>query len=150
MSQVEKKKVNWPSVRQRAVMGISLFLAVVVGIAGFMELIGLPMMIEKFERWLYPRWFVHFAGAFELAAAALIAYPKTRRIGACLMMAAMFGAIITHLKYDYSWTRLVLPVLFFAGAYFVNWELRRETRHSDSGVQRNHQEAREDKGASSA
>lgn len=121
--------------RQRAVRGISLFLAVVMAIAGFMKLVGLPMIADEFEHWLYPRWFMHFAGAFELVAAGLTAYPKTRRYGVCLVMAAMFGAIITHMKFDYEWTPLVLPILFFAAAWYVNWELRRETQGSGASSQ---------------
>jgi len=148
MSEENASQVDWQNLRRRAIVGISLFLAVVLGIAGFMKLIGLPMMIDKFEQWLYPRWFVHFAGAFELAAAGLIAYPKTRRYGALLAMAAMFGAIITHLKYDYSWTVLILPVLFFAGAWYLNWEMRREAQHSEA-AERNG-DASEGKNAPSA
>jgi uncharacterized membrane protein YphA (DoxX/SURF4 family) len=132
MATEDVKPTSMHDWRVRAVCWISIFLAVVMALAGFMKVIGLPMMVDKFEHWLYPRWFLHFAGAFEIVAAGLIAYHKTRRYGAWLVMAAMFGAIITHLKYDYSWVELIVPVLFLSGAWFVNRELRPELGHSDA------------------
>jgi uncharacterized membrane protein YphA (DoxX/SURF4 family) len=127
----QAKTIETQPWRQRAVIGISLLLAVVLTLSGFIKLIGLPMVVEQFESWLYPRWFVHFAGALELLAAGLIAYPRTRQFGAWLVMAVMFGAIITHLKYDYSWTDVAPAILLFAGAWYVNWELKKRAGKRD-------------------
>lgn len=132
MSEPPPKNCDVRQWRQPTVVGVSLLLAVVLTLTGFVKLIGLPMMVERFQDWLYPRWFVHFTGAVELVAAGLIAYPRSRQFGALLVMAVMFGAIITHLKYDYSWTSVVPAILLFAGAWFVNWDLKERSKQADA------------------
>ena len=81
-------------------------------------------MVRRFEAWGYGAGFATVIGIMELLGGFLILVPKTRRLGAGLIIIDMAGAIYTHLR-----TGIGSPVL--AGVYLALaagiTHLRRET-----------------------
>ena len=66
--------------------------------AGGAKLSGAPEMIQNFEGFGLPIWFMYLTGAIEVAAAALLLIPKLAPIGAGLLIPTMIGAVLAHLS----------------------------------------------------
>jgi uncharacterized membrane protein YphA (DoxX/SURF4 family) len=92
--------------------------------AGGAKLAGNPKMAANFARWGYPRWFMTFVGAAEVAGAIGVLVPETRVLAAAGLLLLMLGGAGTHLRhreFAASVPALLLTamqgfVLFFGGA----------------------------------
>ncbi|WP_019629915.1 DoxX family protein [Actinomadura atramentaria] len=62
-----------------------------------------------------PRTWTHVSGAAELACAAALAVPRTRRAGGLATAALMVGVFPANVKMAYDWRNKPLPLK--AGAY---------------------------------
>lgn len=73
-----------------------LFLAYVFFKAGWSKFSDTSGWAQAFRYWGYPDWFRIMVGVMEVAAAALVLYPRTAGFGAILIMMVMLGGMGTH------------------------------------------------------
>jgi uncharacterized membrane protein YphA (DoxX/SURF4 family) len=88
--------------RRRLLLGVCLVLAVefvLGGAAKFYpgETFFGPSYAVKFVGWGYPAWFRFVVGSGELLSAALLFFPRTRFLGAAILVVILTGAVITHI-----------------------------------------------------
>ena len=74
--------------------------AVAFAAAGVGKLMGVPMMHQSFATMGLPSWFGYFIGTCELAGAAGLVLPQTRKLAALGLIAIMLGAIYFHVAYS--------------------------------------------------
>ncbi|MEJ5082900.1 MULTISPECIES: DoxX family protein [unclassified Ochrobactrum] len=82
-----------------------------------------PQNAASYARWSYPDWFHYITATLELAAAALLINPPTRKTGAAIGALVMGAASLTtlfHTEYDHAISPLIvlivsLLVLFLSG-----------------------------------
>src|ERR1051325_6411307 len=83
---------------------LAVFLAVVFGAIGLTHLLGPRFLREAFEKWEYGTGLRLVTGAFEIAAALMLAYPELRAWGIALAALIMFAAVVTLLNHkQYLW-----------------------------------------------
>lgn len=75
---------------------VSFLVAAVFCAAGSAMLLGLPWMINLFDRVGAGQWFRFVTGALELAGCVLLLRASTRYLGALLLLLIMLVAIATH------------------------------------------------------
>jgi putative oxidoreductase len=92
--------------------------------AGASKLLGRPEMVALYDAIGVGQWFRYVTGLFELSGAALIVLPKTRAVGAGLLVSVMLGAIATHLFVLHN--APTVPVVLLALAGSVLWNYRQE------------------------
>ena len=83
------------------------------------KLMGKPEMVGLFEVIGVGQWFRYVTGILELTGAVLIVVPKTRSVGAVLLIAVMLGAVATHLFILHAAPTAPLVLLLLAS--FVAW-----------------------------
>ena len=96
---------------------VAIVLQVVLGLAfvgaGGSKLAGAQQMIEDFDRFGYPRWFMYFTGAVEITGAlgALVGIfvPGLAVFGGLLLAATMVGAVFTHIRMRDPVSKMVPP-----------------------------------------
>lgn len=81
--------------KNKALLAISILLAIAFLGAGSMKLIG--GMVEGFEGYGYPGWFSYFIGACEIAGAIGLFIRKTAVYAASGLLIVMIGAVGTHI-----------------------------------------------------
>ena len=74
--------------------GMLVFAFGVQGVAKFSDTSG---WATAFAHWGYPVWFRMLIGVLEVAAAAMLLWPRTAPIGAALVIVIMIGGIGTHI-----------------------------------------------------
>lgn len=72
-------------------------LALAMFMAGIQKLIGNEMLWQQFINFGYARWFFYLTGIIEVGAAILIWIPKTRLVGAVMIVVTMLGAAYSNL-----------------------------------------------------
>ena len=75
---------------------LALFLIYVFSRAGLDKFDDGSGWARAFRFWGYPVWFRILIGAIELAAAALLLWPRTAAYGALLIVVVMLGGMGTH------------------------------------------------------
>ena len=109
-------------------MGILIIvLQVVLGLAflgaGASKLGGAQQMLDDFDRFKYPRWFMYFTGGLEVASAlgvlAGIFVPVLAVLGGLLLAATMVGAVSTHVRMKDPASRIVPPLVLLVLAITV-------------------------------
>jgi hypothetical protein len=93
-----------PTVRNRALRiaaevlmwALTLWLIYVFSRAGLDKFDDASGWARAFRFWGYPVWFRMLIGAIELAAAALLCWPRTAACGALLIVVVMLGGMGTH------------------------------------------------------
>lgn len=79
-----------------------------------------PDIAASYRRWGYPDWFHFVTGALELAAAGLLAWRRTRAVGAALAVSVMGAAVLTVLLHgDHG--HLPPPLVVLALSALVGW-----------------------------
>jgi uncharacterized membrane protein YphA (DoxX/SURF4 family) len=72
-----------------------------LGAAGS-KLAGTQQMVEMFDHFKYPRWFMYFTGAVEVVGALGVLVgvfvPVLAVLGGLLLAATMAGAVFTHIR----------------------------------------------------
>lgn len=91
---------------------ISAFLMLTFVVSGTTKLAGVELHRQNFARWGYPGWFLPLTGAIELLAALLVIIPRTRFVGAALIVCVMLGALATHVRFA-EYAMFPLPVVLF-------------------------------------
>ena len=85
---------------------IAIVLQVILGLAflgaGGSKLAGTQQMVEMFDHFKYPRWFMYFTGVVEIFGALGVLLgifvPVLAVLGALLLAATMVGAVLTHVR----------------------------------------------------
>lgn len=98
--------------------------------ASSVQLMGQPEMVRLFEAVGIGQWFRYVTAILELTGAVLIVVPKTRSVGAALLVAIMLGAIATHLFILHNAPTAPLVLLLLSS--FVVWGRRRELAREQS------------------
>ncbi|MEM5432764.1 DoxX family protein [Cupriavidus oxalaticus] len=88
------KSASSTSARIRGV--VCLLVAAIFCAAGSAMLLGLPWMVDLFERIGAGQWFRFVTGTLELAGCALLLPASTRHFGALLLLLIMLVAIAAH------------------------------------------------------
>jgi len=113
-------KTERPKWQRIALWILSGLLAAAFVLSGGTKLSGPEEMANNFIRWGYPSWFMYVTGAIELVAAVMLLIPRTRFVGAFLLVATMGGAVLTHVvnaEAVHSFPALVLGLLAGVLAY---------------------------------
>lgn len=103
--------------------GLAALVALAMGMAGGSKLAGVEMHVENFAKWGYPGFFVYLTGAIEVGGALLLLVPKTRWVGAALLVVTMLAAMATHALFA-EWGGLVAPAVLGAMAAGAGWLAR--------------------------
>lgn len=106
---------------------LTIVLQVILGLvfigAGGSKLAGAQQMVEMFEHFKYPRWFMYFTGVVEVTGAlgvlAGIFVPVLALLGGLLLAATMTGALITHVRVKDPVSMMVPPAILLALAIAV-------------------------------
>ncbi|SOY64344.1 conserved membrane hypothetical protein [Cupriavidus taiwanensis] len=88
------KSASSTSARIRGI--VSFLVAAIFCAAGSAMLLGLPWMVDLFERIGAGQWFRFVTGSLELAGCVLLLRASTRHLGALLLLPIMLVAIATH------------------------------------------------------
>lgn len=106
---------------------LTIVLQVILGLvflgAGGSKLAGAQQMVEMFEHFKYPRWFMYFTGVVEVTGAlgvlAGIFVPVLALLGGLLLAATMTGALITHVRVKDPVSMMVPPAILLVLAIAV-------------------------------
>lgn len=77
------------------------------------KLLGDPVALAPFAEFGWPLWFAYVVAITELVASLMLFVPKTRRLGALLLIGVMVGATVTSIVNehpDYIWLNVLLLV----------------------------------------
>ena len=107
-----------PAMRNSITWLLSLVLAVVFVVVGLANLTLQPHMVQRFESYGYPVWFLALTGAFEIFGAALVLVPRTAYIGAGLLAAITCGAFISLMANGHT-SGITAPISLFLLALVV-------------------------------
>ena len=86
--------------------------------AGLSKLSSQPMMIQEFDLFGLPRWFMYLTGLIEVGSAALVLVPRLASIGAALLVCTMVGAILAHVTHGQA-AMIAVPVVLLLLALAV-------------------------------
>jgi len=76
---------------------LKIFLAALFLVTGGAKLVGLPAVIDVFERVGLGQWFRYLTALLELGGAALLLWPSTTAFGALLLALVSVGAFLAQL-----------------------------------------------------
>lgn len=107
----------------RTLWFVQALLALAFLAAGSTKLLGRPDMVALFTAIGIGQWFRYVTGILEITGAVLIVVPKTRSIGAALLVPIMLGAIATNIMLHVS---VIVPLALLLLSSFVVWGRRRE------------------------
>jgi uncharacterized membrane protein YphA (DoxX/SURF4 family) len=103
---------------------VQILLALTFLNASTTKLMGKPEMVTLFAAVGIGQWFRYVTGILELTAAVLIVVPKTRSLGAALLIPIMIGATFVNLFVVHI--NPIPPLVLLLLASFVVWGRRRE------------------------
>ena len=98
---------------------VQALLALTFLAAGSGKLMGRSDMVALFTAVGIGQWFRYVTGILELTGAVLIVVPKTRSIGAALLVPIMLGAIATNIMLHITVIPPLVPLLLSS---FVVWD----------------------------
>ncbi|CAN5838244.1 hypothetical protein BH23ACT11_BH23ACT11_20820 [soil metagenome] len=102
---------------------LQVVLALVFIGAGGSKLVATQQMVEMFDHFKYPRWFMYFTGAVEVTGAVGvlvgILVPVLAVLGGLLLAATMVGAIFTHIRAKDPVSMMIPPSVLLALAIIV-------------------------------
>ena len=75
----------------------AVLMALVFVVAGTVQVLGVPFVVEAFQGWDYPLWLMHSIGVAELCAAMLLLWSRTASGAAVALSIIMAGAVLTHM-----------------------------------------------------
>ena len=76
---------------------LKILLAAIFIFTGGAKLVGLPAMVDVFERVGFGQWFRYFTAVLELGGAALLVWPSTTAFGALVLTIVSVGAFLAQL-----------------------------------------------------
>jgi uncharacterized membrane protein YphA (DoxX/SURF4 family) len=76
---------------------LKILLAALFLVTGGAKLVGLPAMVDVFERVGLGQWFRYVTALLELGGAALLLWPSTTAFGALLLAVVSVGAFLAQL-----------------------------------------------------
>jgi putative oxidoreductase len=103
---------------------VQVLLALTFLNASTAKLMGRPEMVQLFAALGMGQWLRYVTGILELTGAVLIVVPKTKSLGAALLMPIMFFATLVNLFVVHI--NPAPPLVLLLLATFVVWGRRRE------------------------
>ncbi len=88
---------------------------------GMLKLMSYPAIVEAFQKWGLPSWFMISLGALEIILSIAIFYKPTRRIAQLIAAIVLTGALIVHLYHGESnqvYGPIVVGLLLFLNYIF--------------------------------
>lgn len=85
--------------RNTVTLTLSVLVALAFFGAGLAKLTSQAMMVQEFNSFGLPIWFMFVTGALEIASAILILIPRLAYIGAALLVCTMACALFEHLTH---------------------------------------------------
>jgi len=110
-----------------ALWALTAMLVMVFARAGMAKFDSASGWSKAFAHWAYPVWFRVLIGLLEVAAAALLLWPRTAAYGAILIIAVMLGGMGTHVFIEQRPARVTseLTQLLFASVVLAGrWPSR--------------------------
>ena len=101
---------------------IATALAIVFGLIGIVQLVGPTFVRDAYKRWDYPQRVRLLTGAFDIAAAVMLALPALRGWGIAVAAILTFGSIIvflSHRQYRYAVPTMALMVALVPAAVAI-------------------------------
>jgi hypothetical protein len=101
---------------------IAVFVAVVLGLIGTVQLIGPRFVRDAYRRWDYPQRLRLVTGVLDLAAALMLVLPALRGWGIAVAAILTFGSVIiflSHRQYRYAVPAIGLMVALVPAALAV-------------------------------
>ena len=138
MTSPRNRRIAWIA-GQIGVWLITGLLLLMFAKAGFDKFSDTSGWARAFNTWGFPVWFRILVGVAEVAAAALIALPRTSPYGALLIVAVMLGAMGTHLIAGPARhvTSEIVPMTFALIVFFArrpSWARRESRPRADSAT----------------
>jgi uncharacterized membrane protein YphA (DoxX/SURF4 family) len=97
---------------------LSVLLALAFFGFGLAKLTAQPMMVQSFESFGYPLWFMSVTGVLEIVGAVLVLVPRFAFVGAGLLVCIMVGALFAHLTHGQV-EKIVAPLVLLVLAAVV-------------------------------
>jgi uncharacterized membrane protein YphA (DoxX/SURF4 family) len=113
--------------------GLSIFLILVFAKAGWAKFDASSGWARAFSFWGYPTWFRELIGGLELAAAALLIWPRAAAYGAVIVIVVMLGGMGTHVLVEHrpsGVTNELGQVVFAVTVLAGRWQRRIRITHS--------------------
>lgn len=98
---------------RRSLNALSVALAAIYAVAGGAKLLGVGLMVERFQLWGYSDVLMRVVGMLELMGAIGLAIPRVASPAAVGLMLLMLGAVYTHLFRGFA-PLAVVPAVFIA------------------------------------
>lgn len=99
------------TIRSVFTTGLAFLLAAFFVFGAYGNFLLSPQNAASYARWGYPDWFHYITATLELAAAALLINPATRKLGAAIGSFVMAAASLTtlfHAEYDQAIAPLIV------------------------------------------
>lgn len=104
--------------------------------AGGQKLAGADQMVDDFDRFRYPRWFMYVTGAIETTGAlgmlVGLARPLVVPFAGMLLAATMTGALATHMRMKDPAQKMVPPTILLTLSTLVLVTHVRDFYHTTS------------------
>ncbi len=101
--------------------GLTVATSVLFGLAGAFKLTAAEQMVQAFEGFGFPGWFMFLVGAGELGGAIVLLLPPIAFLGGLGLMAIAGGAFVTHVASGDAFGAMVPSIVFFVLAALVTW-----------------------------
>ncbi|PHX96122.1 MAG: DoxX family protein [Gemmatimonadetes bacterium] len=102
---------------------LQIALAALFFMAGTSKLAGAAAMVQLFDAIGIGQWFRYVTGALEVIGAILLVVPAFAALGAVLLAAIMFGAIVSHVAILHT---APVPLPLFVGLLIIVFVRRAE------------------------
>ena len=115
---VPNLRIRIMTLRSIFTTGLAFLLAAFFVFGAYGNFLLSPQNAASYARWGYPDWFHYITATLELAAAALLINPPTRKTGAVIGALVMGAASLTtlfHAEYDHA----IAPLTVFTGSVLV-------------------------------
>ena len=109
--------------RNKAITAVKWIAVVGFMAMGAMKLMGVDMLVQNFQRWGYPGWFLYAIGAVEVMGALGLVFERVRFQAAMVLSMLLVGAIVTHLR-ACEYVAAMMPAMFMALTLPLAWSAK--------------------------
>ena len=105
---------------------VTVLTALLFGVPGIADIIGLPHFVEESARLGYPAYFLPFLGVWKVLGAIVILVPRTARVKEWAYAGMIFdvsGAVTSRIAMGDALPEIVVPCVL-AVLVYASWTLR--------------------------
>jgi putative oxidoreductase len=110
---------------------IRISVALVFGLTGLEKFLNSQEWDQVFKAIGWGDWFRYFTGIVEMAGGLMFLLPATTTVGACLLAAAMIGAMTFHIAVLKQPANIIFPGAYLVGVLLAYHMLRSKEPHGD-------------------